>query len=224
MKMHEGHRERVRKRFLKDGIDSFEPHQILELILFYGIPRKDTNEIAHRLLERFGSLSRVLEADPKDLMQVEDIGEGTACLLSLFSQVFREYSKDKIGKKIILDSQENIFSYVQSLYHGRTYETFYMISLDAQNRVLHAEILEEGTIDELAVYPRLVVESALRQKAYSVILAHNHPGDSVMPSKMDVEATRRVQQALLAINIELKDHIIVTNENALSFRDLRLLQ
>lgn len=222
--MHEGHRERVRKRFLKEGIDSFEQHQILELILFYAIPRKDTNEIAHRLLKKFGSLSRVLEAEPEDLMQIPDIGENAACLLSLFAGVFRVYTQDKMSKKITLERLEDIFSYVKSLYHGRLYETFFMISLDAQNRVLHSERIMEGTIDEIAVYPRMIVEAALRQKAYAVIIAHNHPGGSVMPSKMDVEATRHIAEALKTIDIELKDHIIVTNENCLSFREMKLLR
>lgn len=221
--MHEGHRERVRKRFMKEGIDSFEQHQILELILFYAVPRKDTNEIAHRLLEKFGTLSRVLEAEPKDLMQVSDIGENAACLLSLFASVFRVYAQDKVKKKATLGCLEDIFAYVKSLYHGRLYETFFLISLDAQNRILHSEIIMEGTIDEIAVYPRLVVESALRHKAYAVIIAHNHPGGSVMPSKVDVEATRHIVKALKTIDIELKDHIIVTNENCLSFREMKLL-
>jgi DNA repair protein radC len=221
--MHEGHRERVRKRFIKEGIDSFEQHQILELILFYAIPRKDTNEIAHRLLEKFGTLSRVLEAEPKDLMQIPDVGENAACLLSLFAGVFRVYSQDKMKKKTVLNHLEDIFAYVRSLYHGRLYETFFLISLDAQNRALHSEIIMEGTIDEIAVYPRLVVEAALRHKAYSVIIAHNHPGGSVMPSKVDVEATRHIAKALKTIDIGLKDHIIVTNENCLSFREMKLL-
>ncbi len=221
--MHEGHRERLRKRYLKEGIDAFEPHQILELILFYAIPRKDTNEIAHRLLQKFGSFSRVVDAHPKDLMQVQDIGEHAACLLSLFAAGSRVYLQDKTQKKILLNTKEDIFSYVQSLYHGRQYELFYLISLDAQNRVLHAEVITEGTIDEIAVYPRLVVEAALRQKAYSVILAHNHPGGSVMPSKMDIETTHHIIQALRTIDISLKDHIIVTNENCLSMHDMKFI-
>ena len=221
--MHEGHRERLRARFINEGLDSFEPHQVLELILFYAIPRKDTNEIAHRLLDKFGSLSKVMDADPKDLMQVKDIGEHAACLISLFSKVFRVYSRDKVSTKATLSSRADIFNYVKSLYHGRLYETFFLISLDAQNRVLHAENIMEGTIDEIAVYPRVVVEAALRHKAYSVILAHNHPGGTVMPSKMDVTATRHIASALKPIHIELKDHIIVTNENCLSFQEMNLL-
>ncbi len=221
--MHEGHRERLRKRYMQEGLDSFEPHQILEFILFYAIPRKDTNEIAHRLLQKYGSFSRVVDAHPKDLMKVQDIGEHAACLLSLFSACSRAYMQDKTQKKIVLNTTEEIFSYVQSLYHGRPYEIFYMISLDAQNRVLHAEVITEGTIDEIAVYPRLVVEAALRQKAYAVILAHNHPGGSVMPSKMDVETTRHIIQALRTVDIPLKDHVIVTNENCLSMRDMKFI-
>ncbi len=217
--MHEGHRNRLRTRVLKEGIDSFEPHQVLELLLFYSIPRKDTNELAHKLLDEFGSLPGVFEADPKDLCKVSGIGENTALLLSLIPQLARRYSKDKWGEKPEISSSTKAGQYAVSLFAGRTYEAFYIICLDAQNRVNFSDLVHEGTINEAPVYPRILVEIALRHKANSVILAHNHPGGSLNPSRADIEATNNIRNALEAISIKVIDHIIVCGEKYYSFAE-----
>lgn len=217
--MHEGHRNRLRMRVLKEGLDSFEPHQVLELLLFYSIPRKDTNELAHKLLEEFGSLPGVFEADPKDLCKVSGIGENTAFLLSLVPQLARRYSKDKWGDKPEISSSTKAGQYAVSLFAGRTYEAFFIICLDAQNRVNFSDLVHEGTINEAPVYPRILVEIALRHKANSVILAHNHPGGSLNPSRADIEATNNIRNALEAISIKVIDHIIVCGEKYYSFAE-----
>ncbi len=217
--MHEGHRKRMKMRFMKDGIDSFEPHQVLELLLFYSIPRRDTNELAHELLKKYGSLSGVFEADPKDLAKIPGIGENTAFLLSLIPQLARRYTNDKWGDKPELNSSTKAGNYAVSLFGGRTYEAFYIICLDAQNRVNYSELVHEGTINEAPVYPRLLVEAAIRHKANSVILAHNHPGGTLNPSRADIEATRTICTALEAISIKVIDHIIVCGEKYYSFAE-----
>lgn len=217
--VHEGHRKRLRMRFLKDGLDSFEPHQVLELLLFYSIPRRDTNELAHQLLKKYGSLSGVFEADPKDLSQTPGIGENTAFLLSLIPQLSRKYFNDKWGDKPELNSSTKAGEYAVSLFAGRTYEAFYIICLDSQNRVNYAELVHEGTINEAPVYPRMLVEAALRHKANCVILAHNHPGGSMNPSRADIEATRTICKALEAISIKVIDHIIVCGGKYYSFAE-----
>lgn len=221
--MHEGHRRRLKERFLKEGLDSFEKHQVLELLLFFSIPRKDTNEIAHELLNKYGSLSGVFEADPKDLANTPGIGESSALLLALIPDLSRRYFNDKWRDKPELNSSTKAGQYAVTLFSGRPYEVFYIISLDAQNRVNYAQVVHEGTINEAPVYPRLIVEAALRHKANSVILAHNHPGGSLNPSRADIEATNRIKTALEAISISVVDHIIVCGGKYVSFAERGLL-
>lgn len=223
IQVHEGHRERLKNRFLTEGLDGFEQHQILELLLFYVIPRKDTNPIAHQLIEKYGSLAAVLEADPKDLASISGIGNNTAVLLSLIPSLARIYFKDKWGDKPLLNSSSKAGEYVVSLFAGRNYEVFYVICLDAQNRVNYAALVHEGTINEAPVYPRLIVETALRHQANSVILAHNHPGGTLQPSSADIEVTKRIIAALDAISISVVDHIIVAGDRYLSLAEKGLI-
>ncbi|AEV68416.1 RadC family protein [Acetivibrio clariflavus] len=217
--MHEGHRKRLKMRFLKEGLDSFEPHQVLELLLFYSIPRKDTNELAHKLLERYGSLSGVFDADIKDIVKIPGIGENTAFLLNLIPHLARRYHNDKWGPKPELNSSSKAGNYAISLFAGRNYEAFFIICLDAQNRVNYSELVHEGTINEAPVYPRLLVEAAIRHKANSVILAHNHPGGTLNPSRADMEATKTICTALESISIKVIDHIIVCGDKYYSFAE-----
>ena len=221
--MHTGHRKRLKNRFLEEGLDSFEPHQVLELLLFFSIPRRDTNEIAHKLLKKFGSLSGVFEADIKELVKVEGIGENSAFLISMIPQLSRRYLNDKWRDKPELNSSSKAGEYAISLFAGRTYEVFYVICLDAQNRVNHAALVHEGTINEAPIYPRIIVETILRHKANSVILAHNHPGGSLNPSRGDIEATKVIKNALESISVKVVDHIIVCGERYVSFAERGLL-
>lgn len=221
--MHEGHRERLKHRFLAEGLDGFEDHQILELLLFYAIPRKDTNEIAHILLNKFGSLSGVLEADPRDLAATPGVGENSAVLLSLIPSLARIYLKDRWGARPTLNSTAAAGQYILALFAGQTYEVFYVICLDAQYQVAYPALVHEGTIDQAPVYPRLIVETALRHKAHSVILAHNHPGGSPTPSPQDIAVTKRIRAALEPISIKVIDHIIAAGERYVSCMELGLL-
>lgn len=217
--MHKGHRDRVKNRFLNEGLDHFEDHQVLEFLLFYSIPVRDTNELAHTLIRRYGSLSAVLEADVEDLMTVPGIGKNSAVLLSLIPSLSRRYFKDKWGDKPQLNSSSKAGEYLISLFAGRSYEFFYLICLDAQNRVNHAALIHEGTIDQAAVYPRLIVEAALRHQSHSVILSHNHPGGTLRPSASDIEVTKIIKNALDPISIRVIDHIIVAGDRYFSFAD-----
>lgn len=221
--MHEGHRERLKKRFLEEGLDSFEPHQILELLLFYSIPRKDTNEIAHGLIERFGSISGVFEADPKMLESVMGMGKSSAVLLALIPALTRIYLRDKWGERSVINSSVKAGEYAAALFAGRTYEVFYLVCLDSQNKVIYSSLLHEGTINETAVYPRKVVEEALRHKAVNVILAHNHPGGGLTPSRADIDVTAKIKTALNSISINVIDHIVVAGEKYISFAEKGLL-
>lgn len=223
MKLHEGHRKRVKDRYLAEGLDAFEDHQVLELLLFYCIPRKDTNELAHRMIREFGSLAGLFEADPKDISRRCGVSENTAILVSLIPPLARRYFTAKWGDKPALNSSSKAGEYCVSLFAGRTYEAFYAICLDAQNRVNYAALVQEGTLTEAPVYPRLIVEAALRHQASSVILAHNHPGGSMQPSRADAEVTRRVTSALEPISVNVVDHIIVAGERYFSFKENGLI-
>lgn len=222
-KMHEGHRQRVKSRYMAEGLDHFQEHEVLELILFYCIPMRDTNELAHSMLREFGSLAGIFEADPKDLCKRCGVSENTAILLSLIPPLTRRYFRGKWSDKPALSSSSKAGEYAVPLFVGRIYEAFYLICLDAQNRVNNAALVHEGTINEALVYPRLIVELALRHQANSVILAHNHPGGTVQPSKADIEVTRKIIAALGAISIQVSDHIIVAGEQYFSFAENGLL-
>lgn len=221
--LHEGHRQRVKTRYLKEGLDSFEDHQVLELLLFYCIPMKDTNEIAHRMIREFGTLSGLFEADPKDICRRCGVTENVAIFVSLIPSLARRYFKGKWGEKPSLSSSSAAGNYAVSLFTGRIYEAFFVICLDAQNRVNYAALVHEGTINEAPVYPRLIVEAALRHQANTVILAHNHPGGSLQPSSADLEVTRKISTALKSISINVVDHIIVAGDKYMSFAEKGLI-
>lgn len=215
--MHEGHRKRHKDRYLKEGLESFGDHEVLELLLYYCIPRKDTNEVAYRLLERFGSLNAVFDADPADLQVVEGIGEHSAVLISMIPRIARRCELAAIGDRPQLDSTAKAGAYAMALLKGVPVERFYLICLDSQCRVTHAVLLQEGTINQAAVYPRMVAETALRHRANSLIIAHNHPGGALKPSNSDIRVTRAVMDAVKPLGIDVLDHIIVSNIGYFSF-------
>lgn len=216
--LHHGHRDRLRRRFVEEGLDTFEDHQVLELLLFHVIPRNDTNPIAHRLLRRFGSLAAVLEADPKDLTSVAGMGERSATFLALIPHVTRRYFLDRVARdRPRLNSTETVAEYLVPLMAGRAEEVFYVLCLDSHCRILYPALIGEGTVKEAHVHPRHVVEEALRHRAASVVLAHNHPGGTAKPSNADHRLTGLLVQALGAIGIPVLDHIIVAGEQCYSF-------
>ncbi|AGX88185.1 RadC family protein [Candidatus Symbiobacter mobilis] len=222
--IHQGHRQRLRARFLEDGLDSFDDHQVLELLLFHAIPRADTNPIAHTLLHRFGSLSAVLEADPKDLASVDGVGQRAAALLALIPALTRRYLQDRIERESpALSDSHAVERYLVPLMAGRPEEVFYVLCLDSRCRVLYPALVGEGTVREAHVHPRHVVEAAIRHRAASVILAHNHPGASAEPSPADHRLTALLVQTLGALGIPVLDHAIVAGSVVYSFADAGVL-
>lgn len=220
---HIGHRQRLKNRYLAEGLDSFEDHQVLELLLFFAIPYRDTNNLAYDLLDEFGSLAGVLEAEPHELTRVKGIGSNASVFLNLVPHICRRYQQDKWGKKPLLDTSSALGEYAVTLFIGHTHEVFYLICLDAQNRLTHAALTQSGTINEVVVYPRIVVETALRHKAKSVVLAHNHPGGSLKPTAADMDLTWCLVDAMKHINIPVVDHIIVAGGRYISFVEKGLL-
>lgn len=223
MHMHEGHRERLKKRFFAAGLDGFAPHEVLELLLTFSIPQKDVNPIAHLLIDTFGSLSGVLNASAEELMRVPGIGMNSAALLTLMPQLFGCYQRDSMKERPALRNFAQAGRYCQTLFYGKKVEQFYLICLNSQAQLIAPVLLHEGTIDETAIYPRSVVEAALRYNAHAVLLSHNHPGGSLLPSRADYESTRLIAHALSAVEISVVDHIIVGNSEAASLAQSNIL-
>ncbi len=223
MGVHDGHRERLRQRFLRHGLDSFDDHNVLELLLFYCLPRRDTNELAHHLLERFGSLAGVFDARYEELLKTEGIGENAALLLTLIPQIDRRYhiSKEK-GARI--QTSEDAGRYLVERYRYTREEVVYLLCLDSKNRLIHCREVGRGSLNEANVSIRTIVETALGQNAAAVIISHNHVDGFALPSREDEITTARIQEALLPIGIKLVDHIIVCGDDFVSFADSGLLR
>jgi len=221
--IHNGHRKRLKNRFLNDGLDGFDEHQVLELLLFFSIPYKDTNDLAHLLIKKYGSLWNVLESDYNDLIANDGVGSATATLFKLIPEISRKYFKNKWGEKPEIKSTKDAGEFAIALFMGHIYEVFYLISLNNRNKVNFSAVIHEGTINESIVYPRIVVELALRHQSANVILAHNHPGGSLNPSNSDIELTKKIVQVLNLISINVFDHIIVSGDKFFSFAENGLL-
>lgn len=216
MTMHDGHRKRMRERFRADGLEGFAPHEVLELLLFYSRARGDVNPLAHALLDTFGSLRGVLEARPEQLMTVPGIGEETATLISMMLPLFRRYSASVCQERQQIKNRGEAQDYCRALLSGWRTEHFYTLCLDASNRLLGQRLIAEGSLTEVAAYPRLVIETALNYNAHSVLLCHNHPAGIASPSADDILTTRRLQSLLAGLNITLLDHLIVAGEHTYS--------
>jgi len=216
MSIHDGHRQRLKQRFREEGLDSFSDVQVLELLLFYCIPRKDTNPIAHELLNRFGSLSQVLEATVEELEKVPGISENSASFLRLITEVGRYYLVDRGTRVSILPTLEDCARYLVPFFFGRRNETVFLLCLDAKCKVLCCREVGEGSVNSANISTRKIVETALGVNATSVVLAHNHPSGIAVPSGDDVLTTRRIAAALASVDICLIDHIVVADDDYVS--------
>ena len=214
--LHAGHRERMKNRFLTEGLDDFTDIQVLELLLFYAVARQDTNPIAHRLLDHFGSLSQVLEASPEELKRVKGIGDHAATLLHLIPQIARYYQVNTAQQVEILSSLDACGAYLVPYFFGRSVETVFLLCLDAKCKVLCCREIGEGSVNSASISVRKVVETALAANATTVILAHNHPSGIALPSDEDVQTTRRIAAALSAVEIHLADHMVVAEGDYVS--------
>lgn len=214
--IHKGHRERLKQRFLQEGLDNFTDIQVLELLLFYAIPVKDTNPLAHALLDRFGSLAQVLEADAEELKKVPGIKDHAATLLSLVIDLCRYYQVNCAQQTEILTTLDACANYLVPRFFGRTKETVFILCLDAKCKVLCCKELGEGTVNATTISVRKVVEMALAANATTVVLAHNHPSGIAVPSNEDIQTTRRIAAALHAVEIYLADHIVVAEGDYVS--------
>lgn len=216
MAIHDGHRQRLKERFRTEGLDNFDELQVLELLLFYCIPRQDTNPLAHRLLDHFGSLSQVLEAPIGELEKIPGMGQAAATFLHLVRDAGRYYHVNRSRQEKILTTTEKCGDYLASYFIGRRNETVFLLCLDAKCKVLCCKEIGEGSVNSAGIPVRRIVETALGVNATTVVLAHNHPSGIALPSAEDVQTTHRVAAALDTVDILLADHIIVADRDYVS--------
>ena len=224
MGVHDGHRQRMKRRFLEHGLDNFDDVNVLELLLFYAQPRQDTNAMAHALLDRFGSLSAVLEARPAELRNVNGIGDNAAALLGLIPAVSRRYLLDKSPAAEPVDTPAAAGRYFIPRFMYETEEVVYALLLDARKQPICCRELSRGTVNAAEINARRLAELSLERRASAVILAHNHLSGVAMPSAEDEMATNQFNRALNLIGVELSDHIIVAGCSYVSMREGRLLR
>ena len=220
---HDGHRERLKERFVEYGLDNFNDVNVLELLLFYSIPRRDTNEIAHKLLDRFGSLDAVLDASVQELCEVDGIGKNTAVLMRLIPQISKRSACSRTRDITVFNCSSAAGRYLVPLLGGEKTEKMLMLCLNAQKRLISCVELGSGVVDSVNLNVRQLVEAAMKTRASSVIIAHNHPSGHLMPSREDELITRRVRDALQLVEITLDDHLIIGGEYWFSFTDSGLL-
>ena len=216
---YDGHRERLRRHYLDHGMDALRDYEVLELLLFYAIPRKDTQPIARKLLSHFGSISAVLEADPQDLKEVGGLSDNAALLLRMMPALSRRYLVSRSEMGVVLNNTKATGKFIVPYFHGETEEMVYLLCLDLKQKLIACRLLQKGNINTVSLPIRKAVEIALHTNAAAVILAHNHPGGVALPSNADYEATKQLSDALEPLGIPLLDHVIVADVDYVSLRD-----
>ena len=212
-----GHRARVRERFRKEqGFDSFKDHEVLELLLTYGAPRRDMKETAKRLIATFGSLKGVFEARPEQLITVKGVGEMQATLIGMVLPLTRVCMRCEMEAPKQIPNRRQLELYCKSMQLGRRVEAFWVICVNAQCRVLGSRMIAEGSLSEVSAYPRLVMETALNYNAHSVFFCHNHPGGTCAPSAEDISSTLQLQRLLGGVGILVLDHMIIAGGDVYS--------
>ncbi len=218
-----GHRERLRERFMTAGVEAFHEHEVLELLLSFAIPRRDVKPPAKDLLRRFGSLREVLDADPEELQQVRGIGSHASTLLKLVKSLAALYLKQRARQKTPVTCTRELIDFCRTTLGGKRDEEFCVLYLDAQNQLIEFETIQRGIVNQAVVYPRQVLEGALKKKASAIILAHNHPSGHVRPSDADIRLTRTIQDIAKFVDIPVHDHLIVGEGSVFSFREEGLI-
>ena len=218
--IHSGHRSRMRLRFLKQGAAAFEPHQLVEMLLFYGIPRKDTNVLAHELMNMYSNFTNLLSASHDELMQVPGMTQNAAALITLCGAIHLECEKEQYTTARILDTTKKMGNFVLPFFKGCRNERVLLVCMDNTGKVLTDGILTEGSVNSTEINMRKVLAQALRCNATRVLLAHNHPNGHALASQADRNTTRAIINALTPADILLVDHIIVAgNGDFMSMKD-----
>lgn len=225
-----GHRERVRKKFLENGFNGLEDYEVLELLLFYVIPRRDTKAIAKELMAKFKTLANVLKADNKELKTINGLGDVAITFLKMMGALPEKIYEDKLkNEKIIKDdtnkitNKEILLNFLRNKIGYENVEKFYVIYLSSSNEVLAFEESSSGTLDRSSIYPREIYKKVIMENAKSIIIAHNHPSGNISPSKCDIDITNEIAKGLKNFGALLIEHIIITRDSYFSFLEEGLI-
>jgi DNA repair protein RadC len=217
------HRSRLKKKFIEAGIGGFHDYEVLEFLLTYAIPMKDVKPLAKDMIKRFGSLKGVMDATVEELDSVKGVKTHTSILIKLARDIGTLYLKEKAREKPQVTCTRELIDYCRLKMGGLKDEQFHVIYLDAQNKIIEAEIVQEGIVNQAVVYPRKVLENALTQKASAIILVHNHPSGHIKPSDADIRLTRTIQETAKILDILVHDHLIIGENKFFSFREEGLM-
>ena len=219
----QGHRQRLKARFLEAGVSSLADYELLELLLFQAIPRQDVKPIAKQLLTAFGSFAGVINADLNELKKIKGVGESSYIIFQTIKAATQKFSQQQVLNKPILGSWKELLDYCRTLLAHEKVENFHLLFLDRKNRLIADETHQRGTIDRTPAYPREIVKRALELGASALILVHNHPSGDPTPSKADIDLTEAILQAAEALDIKIHDHLIISKTGHTSFKSLGML-
>jgi len=214
-----GHRQRLKMKYIKAGIEALHDYEVVELLLTYALSRRDIKPLAKELLSRFGSLKGIIDAEPAELKKIDGISDHTAILFKLLKEVSALYLQQKAKEKPQISCTSELINFCRTTLGGKKDEEFCVIYLDVQNQIIEFETLQKGTVNQATVYPRQVLENALRKKASAIILVHNHPSGHVRPSEADLRITKTISETARLLDINVHDHIIVGEDRFFSFRE-----
>lgn len=220
-----GHRERIREKYLKSNIELFEEYEILELLLTYAIPRKDTKVEAKNLIKTFGSIENVLKAKEEELLKIEGIGKATASFLKLIGELPSIFYRNKISQSenILIKNKDNLIKFLREKIAFEDIEKFYVLYLSNSNALLAYEEKSSGTIDRSSIYPREIYKDVIKYNAKAIIVAHNHPSGNLTPSKSDLDITKELAEGLKNFDARLLEHIIISKTSYFSFLEEGLI-
>ncbi len=207
--IHKDHRKNVKNKYFESGFNGMASHNVLELLLFFGIPQKDTNDMAHELMEKFGSFSGVLQAEKSQLLTVKGMTENAACLITMVLPLYKFYIQDLKKKRVVVRTSDDFIEYFKPMFVDTINERAYMLFLDARDRVIACKELSEGDFSAVNVDLRKISSILLETQAKKAVICHNHPHGITRPSRADVVTTKRVAQLLKLMKVQLVDHIII---------------
>lgn len=225
MRDNSGHRERIRQKYLQNGINSLQEYEILELLLTYCIPRKDTKELAKKLLKQFRNIEKILKLNEEELRSIDGLGKTSICFLKLMGELPNIFYKNNLenSENILIKNKENLIKYLRSLIAYEKIEKFYVLYLSSSNKLITCQEKSYGTLDKSAVYPREIYKDVLKYNAKAVILAHNHPSGNINPSQSDKEITKEIAKGLMSFDAILIEHIIISDNSYFSFLEEGLI-
>lgn len=224
MAIHDGHRERMRERIIKNGLENLQPHEVLEFLLYQFIPRKDTNELAHELINNFGSISKVFDAEVDRLTKVKGVGYNLAVYLHSLSGISRIYEMDKIKDTPIIKTAKEAYDYVKPSMATLPKEQIRLLCKNSAGKMVKDALIACGSINSSNIYTRDILEQIVNSQAVAVVLVHNHPSQNYSPSQADIEVTNTIRVMLEVMQVSLDDHIIVTQTGFFSFFRAGLLE